>query len=117
MFSNFSKEILIIAVKGAASKTPIMPQIIPQKIRDKIIVIGCKPKASPNIFGSIIFPITWWKKAGKRIISKTDDRSVYWSTAIGIGSNTAITEPITGIKFKINVKLPKMKANSRPKNQ
>ena len=32
-------------------------------------------------------------------------------------TKTAITEPITGIKFKMNVKLPKMKANSKPKNQ
>ena len=39
------------------------------------------------------------------------------SKAIGNGSKTAITEPITGIKFKINVKLPKMNANSKPKNQ
>ena len=27
----------MIAVRGAASKTPIIPQIIPQKIKDKII--------------------------------------------------------------------------------
>ena len=42
--------ILIIAVIGAANKTPIIPQIIPQKIKDKIMVIGCKPKVSPKIF-------------------------------------------------------------------
>ncbi len=51
-----SNEILMIAVKGAARRTPIKPQIIPQKIKDKIIVIGCKPKLSPNILGSTKFP-------------------------------------------------------------
>ena len=35
--SNFSKEIFIIAVIGAAINTPITPHNIPQNIRDKII--------------------------------------------------------------------------------
>ena len=55
--SNLSKLTLMIAVRGAASKTPIIPHIMPQKIKDKIIVIGCNPKASPKIFGSTILPI------------------------------------------------------------
>ena len=42
---------------GAANKTPIKPQIIPQKIKDNITVIGCKPKAFPKILGSKILPI------------------------------------------------------------
>ena len=69
--SNFSKEILIIAVKGAASKTPIMPQIIPQKIKDRITVIGCKPSASPIILGSKILPIRVWTIVGSKIIKIT----------------------------------------------
>ena len=32
-----SKLTLMIAVRGAASKTPIIPHIMPQKIKDKII--------------------------------------------------------------------------------
>ena len=115
--SNLSNEILMIAVKGAARRTPIKPQIIPQKIKDKIIVIGCNPKLSPNILGSTKFPTIWWIIVGKIIINTTSVGSLYWRKAIGSGSKTAITEPITGIKFKINVKLPKMKANSKPKNQ
>ena len=55
--SNFSNEIFTIAVIGAANKTPIIPQIIPQKINDRITVIGCKPNALPNILGSKILPI------------------------------------------------------------
>ena len=38
--SNFSKLIFIIAVIGAANTIPMKPQIIPQTIKDKIIVIG-----------------------------------------------------------------------------
>ena len=38
--SNFSNEIFIIAVMGAAKKTPTTPHKIPQKIKDKIIVTG-----------------------------------------------------------------------------
>ena len=56
-----------MAVKGAASNTPIKPQIIPQNIKDKIMVIGCRPKLSPNIFGSRKLPTTWWTIVGKRI--------------------------------------------------
>ena len=43
--SKRSKVILTIAVIGAAKRTPIIPHIMPQKINDKIIVIGCKPNA------------------------------------------------------------------------
>ena len=35
--------------------------------------------------------------------------------AIGNGNNTAITEPITGIKFKIKVNVPNINASSKPK--
>ena len=65
----------MIAVSGAANKTPIMPHIIPQKIKDNIIVIGCNPKASPKILGSTTLPIIWWIIAGRNIINKTDDKS------------------------------------------
>ena len=69
--SNLSNVILIIAVKGAARRTPINPQIIPQKIKDKIIVIGCNPKLSPNILGSTKFPTIWWIIVGNIIINAT----------------------------------------------
>ena len=39
------------------------------------------------------------------------------STAIGIGSKTAIIDPTTGIKFSKNVSEPKINASSKPKNQ
>ena len=115
--SNLSKLTLMIAVRGAASKTPIITHIIPQKIKDKIIVIWCNPKASPKIFGSTKLPIIWLIIAGRNIINKTEDKSGYCKIAIGIGNSTAIMEPTTGIKFKINVKEPKIIASSKPKNQ
>ena len=37
--------------------------------------------------------------------------------ATGIGIKTAITDPKTGIKFNIKVKVPKINASSMPKNQ
>ena len=37
--------------------------------------------------------------------------------AIGKGRRTTITDPITGIKFKIKVNVPKINANSNPRNQ
>jgi len=55
--------------------------------------------------------------AGRNIINKTVDKSGYCKIAIGIGNSTAIIEPTTGIKFNINVKEPKIKASSKPKNQ
>ena len=90
-----------MAVSGAANKTPINPQIIPQKINDKIMVIGCKPKLSPKILGSTILPIIWWTMVGKTIINITKVGSVYCKNAIGNGSRTAITDAITGIKLSI----------------
>ena len=55
--SNLSNVTRIIAVSGVAKRTPNYSHIIPQKINDKIIVIGCNPKASPKIFSSMTFPI------------------------------------------------------------
>ena len=66
--SNLSKDILTIAVIGAANNTPIIPQIIPQKIKDKITVIGWSPKTAPKILGSKIFPIMIWTKVGNKMI-------------------------------------------------
>ena len=54
---------------------------------------------------------------GKTIIRITSVGSLYCKKAIGSGNKTAITEPITGIKFKIKVSVPNMNANSRPRNQ
>ena len=51
------------------------------------------------------------------IINITNVGSLYCKKAIGKGSKTAITEPITGIKFKMNVNVPNMNANSNPRNQ
>ena len=82
-----------------------------------MIVIGCKPKASPKILGSTTLPMIWWIIAGRNIINKTEDKSGYCKIAIGIGKSTAIIEPTTGIKFKINVNDPKIRASSKPRNQ
>jgi len=115
--SNFSNEILIIAVIGAANKTPIIPHIIPQNINDNIIVIGWRPNVSPKILGSTILPITIWTIAGSIITNTTNEVSVNCRKAIGNGINTAITEPKIGIKFRMKVREPKIRANSNPKNQ
>ena len=51
------------------------------------------------------------------MINITEVGSVNCKNATGNGIITAITEPITGIKFKINVKEPKISASSKPRNQ
>ena len=70
---NCSHEIFIIAVIGAANNTPIIPQIIPQKISAKIIVTGCKLSAEPMSFGSIKSPTITFVIVGIKII-KTIER-------------------------------------------
>ena len=75
--SNFSKLIFIIAVIGAANKTPIMPHNIPQKIKDKIIVTGCSFKAEPISLGSIKSPIITLNIVGINIISIIGNGLVY----------------------------------------
>ena len=42
---------------------------------------------------------------GKTIIKITKVGSLYCKKAIGNGSKTAITDPITGIKFRIKVRV------------
>ena len=75
----------------------------------RAIIILCLSIIDTEIFSPPIYY--------DNIISKTEERSGNCRTAIGIGSNTAITDPITGIKFNINVNVPKIKASSKPKNQ
>ena len=53
-----------------------------------------------------------------RMITKINKvGSLYCKNAMGRGSNTAIIEPITGIKFKMKVKEPNINANSNPSSQ
>ena len=115
--SNFSKEIFIIAVMGAAKKTPTTPHKIPQKIKDKIIVTGWSFKADPISLGSIKSPMIILNIVGINIIRMIGVALVYWMNATGIGKITAITAPNTGIKVKKKVKLAKTIASSNSNNQ
>ena len=51
------------------------------------------------------------------MIKTTSEGSLYCKNAIGKGNKTAITDPITGIKFRIKVSVPKINASSNPRNQ
>ena len=106
--SDWSKLILIIAVKGAANNIPVIPQSIPQKINARIMVTGCNPNAWPNNFGSNILPIAICTKDGSNTTKTTIVETSYCKKATGNGNKTAIIEPKVGIKFNKNVKVPKM---------
>ena len=75
--SNFSKEIFIIAVIGAAKKTPTIPHKIPQKIKDNIIVTGWSFKADPISLGSIKSPMIILAIEGINIIRMIGVTLVY----------------------------------------
>ena len=75
--SNFSNAIFIIAVIGAAKKTPTTPHKIPQKIKDKIIVTGWSFKADPIILGSIKSPMINLAIVGINIIRMIGKGLVY----------------------------------------
>ena len=100
---NCSKDIFIIAVIGAANRTPIIPHNNPQKISAKTIVTGCKLRALPINFGSIKSPIINLIAKGIKIIKIIGIGSVYWINATGIGKITAIAAPNIGINVKKNV--------------
>ena len=72
-----SKDIFIIAVIGAANRTPITPHSKPQKISANIIVTGCKLRAEPRTFGSIKSPIIILYDKGNTIISSIGKRESY----------------------------------------
>ena len=75
--SNFSKEIFIIAVIGAAKKTPTTPHKIPQKIKDNTIVTGWSFKADPISLGSRKSPMIIFNIAGNAIIRMIGVTLVY----------------------------------------
>ena len=101
--SNCSKDIFIIAVTGAARKTPVTPHSIPQKISDTIIVTGCNLKAEPITLGSIKSPTIILIIVGIKIIKIIGVGVVYWINATGIGKARAINAPNTGMKVKKKV--------------
>ena len=113
--SDCSKEILIIAVIGAASKTPITPHNMPQKIKDKIIVTGWSLRAEPINLGSITSPIIILVIVGINIKMIIGNGVVYWIKATGIGKIIAIIDPNTGMNVRKKVKLAKIIANSKSK--
>ena len=94
----------MIAVIGAANKTPIMPHRIPQNIKESIIVTGWSFKAEPMSLGSRKSPTIILINVGIDIIKIIGSGFVYWINATGIGKITAITAPKTGIKVKKKVK-------------
>ena len=75
--SNFSKEIFIIAVMGAAKKTPTTPHKIPQKIKDNTIVTGWSFKADPMTLGSMKSPMITFNIVGNAIIKMIGNGLVY----------------------------------------
>ena len=95
--------IFIIADIGTARNIPGTPQIYPQNNNDNKITTGCKPRFSPNNFGSKILPIKNWVAIKRDTIMMNDKLMLNCKNSIGITATIANIDPIFGIKFKKKV--------------
>ena len=98
---------------GVAKNIPGIPHKIPQNIRLKRIVMGCRSRFWPMIFGSMTLPIMNWIEPGM-----TSDRTMRvglenCNRAIGRGRRVANIEPIVGIKLSKKANRPNINAISR----
>ena len=92
---------------GTLRNIPLKPQNFPITLKVSSIISGLKLSDLPISFGSIKLPTTNWDT--KRIIKRNNEftKSRFWIREKIKGIITAINEPIKGIKFNRNAKIPK----------
>lgn len=105
---EFEITILIIAVKGTDRNIPIIPHKYPQTNKEMSITRGFKPSLFPNIFGSIMLPITFWKKIMIATINRAYPKDSYCTSAVNPGKIVEITDPMFGIKFSSADNIPQI---------
>ena len=102
---SISERIIITTtVNGTLIIIPVVPQINPQNIRDKILTKGLMFIEFPIHLGSIKFPMTTWIEVTIINIIDAVVNSPNWSNENATGNNVANKEPIIGIKLSKKIK-------------
>ena len=92
--------IIITTVKGTLTIIPVVPQINPQNIKDRMLTKGLIFIEFPIHFGSIKFPITTWMDPTTKRIIRAIEKSPNCNKEKTTGNNVANKEPMVGMKFK-----------------
>ena len=101
---------------GTAKSIPAIPQIQPQKIKNKITIKGLKFSVRPISLGSSILPMANWIPIINIPSQSTfHGESSNWISAIVIGKTDAMNDPKFGIKLNTKIRKAQMMAKSNPK--
>lgn len=109
---NLARIILSITIIGTDKSIQITHQILHQNASESNITKGDKLSLFQRYLGSTIFHIKNWIHIRTQVVTKNITNQSYWTIESIIGKNTAIIEPIFGIKFKINIKNAQNSAKS-----
>ena len=107
--------IVIVPRIGTAKSIPAIPQIHPQKIKNKITIRGLKFRVRPINLGSSILPIANWIPITKTANQSTLHGESNCIRAIVIGKTDAMNDPKFGIKLNTKIINAQMIAKSNPK--
>ena len=112
VFLKLLKTISNITSIGTLKNIPLRPQILPIKLRVINIIKGLKLSDLPMSFGSRRLPIITWVIVNKMNIEKLSNMFKFWIIEKQKGIVMDKREPINGIKFNNNEKIPKKTAKS-----
>ena len=112
VFLKLLKTISSITSIGTLKNIPLRPQILPIKLRVINIIKGLKLSDLPISFGSRKLPIITWVIVNKMNIEKLSNMFKFWIIEKQKGKKIDKREPINGIKFNNNEKIPKKTAKS-----
>ena len=112
VFLKLLKTISRITSIGTLKNIPLSPQIFPIKLSVINIIKGLKLRDLPISFGSRKLPIIIWVIVNKMNIEKLSNMFKFWIIEKQKGIVMDKREPINGIKFNNNEKIPKKIAKS-----
>ncbi len=114
VFENWERMIIAITVIGTHSNIPVMPQILPQIASDKIIAKGLRLSVSPSNFGSTTWPMNVCTACTPPATTRNGTIVLNCINASTAGKIVATIDPITGMKFRMNIRNAQKDAKSNP---
>jgi hypothetical protein len=97
VLGNLERIITMMAMMGTLNNIPVMPQILPQKLRDKMITSGLKLMLLPISLGSKRLPTKNWIDPTNNKTHKPGNNSPNCRQLNMLGKTVPINEPILGI--------------------
>ena len=97
VLGNLERMITMMAIMGTLSNIPVMPQMLPQKLRDKMMISGLKLTLFPISLGSSKLPIINWIAPTKSSTHTPGSNSPYCRQLKMLGKTVAINDPMVGM--------------------